>query len=338
LHGGAVCLVLVLSFALRAIALSERYGDEIKMSGDAAEYQLYAEHVLSPKSVAPADRMPGFPLALTIPFSAIPGTHGALQAWTTVLLSVAAVGMVYWLTRLCVNRGYALLAGLLAAVNPQLVLNAPLGLTEELFIIGMSAVFLLYYRTIYTADASDFSFRHAWLAGAFGAVVTLTRYDAAPAIVPLFFAIAWQIRRRHGWRTTLLRSTPMWVVPILALCAIRWYADLYDFQDITWRTGNRFFWQEFLRGRMPYKYMFYFHIYMRDWLFSYHDLPALVSMVLKSTAYSLLALGEILGGQVALMAAVGGLLLYVRQRRDLAIPSSLGLIVSPQLILGTFHV
>ena len=325
---------MLLGGYLRITAFQEFYPDKVTIAGDALEYQWYVSHILRPLPVPPPDRMPGLPLLLLPAFATMPGSYDDIQAWTTTLLSVALIAAIFQLAAVRVGRAYGLLVALLVAVNPVLVHNAARGLTEELFLLCMTGALLLYSRIM---DGSKRTNRAYVLLGVCGGALALTRYDSALALIPLFLAAVAASWRDGRWQERVLRILPLGLLPFLFLAASRWYAEVQGFQNIVWRTGNRFFWQEFLRGHMPYQYMFYAEITMKDWLLDYHSLWDLVHMGLMGTVHTIIALGEIVGGQAILLAAVAGAVLCIVRQRDWALPCSVVLILLPQYAFGRFH-
>lgn len=324
---------LLLGGYLRVGALIDEHPEQITLAGDAREYQWYVDHILSPKPVAPPDRMPGLPLLLLPAFYALPGTHDAIQAWVTTVLSTVLIAAIYWLAVAHVGRAYGLLVAIALALNPVLIHNGPRGLTEELFLLCMTAALIVYGRI---ADGSNRSVVTYGLLGISAGAVALTRYDSALALVPLAVAAVIAIWKSVGWQGRLVRIVPLTLLPVLLVAVSRMYAQAQGFQNIVWRTGNRFFWQEFLRGRMPYEYMFYAEITMKDWLLDYHSLWDLTHMVLMGTIHTVVSMGEIMGGQSVLVAAMAGAGICIA-RREWAFPCSVVLILLPQYAFGRFH-
>ena len=332
----SILLVAIMLFGgyLRIIELQDMHPEKVTLAGDAIEYQWYVSHILKPLPVPPPDRMPGLPLLLVPAFAMLPGSYDAIQAWTTMFLSVALIAAMFQLAVVRVGREYALLVALLVAVNPVLVHNAARGLTEELFLLCMTAALLLYSRIMDGSSRTNLTYA---LLGVCGGALALTRYDSAPALLPLFLAAAAVSWRDGRWQERAWRILPLGLLPFLFLAASRWYAEAQGFQNIVWRTGNRFFWQEFLRGRLPYNYMFYAEITMKDWLLDYHSLWDLTHMVLMGTVHTVISVGEVLGGQAMLVAAVAGAVLCIVKWRDWALPFCVVLILLPQYAFGRFH-
>ena len=328
----AILALAVIGLLFRFDVLLTVVADDISARGDMLEYQRYAEHLLEARIVPPPDRMPGLPLLLAVLFGGLPFDHDWTQRATTVALGVGLIPLVAVLGR----RVYSSVAGLIAAafvaVNPFMVANAAKGLTEELFLLAF-LIHLLVYATVCREGGS-------WPAycalGLTAGLAALVRFDSVQAFLPLAVALGVRQVQTDG-RRGILKLIPLPSLPLVMLVLARAYTDAHGFQDIMWRTGNRFFWQENLRGRMPYHYMFYAPITMRDWLFHYHDLGGLVAMVAKGVAHTILAVSYTLGGVLALAFSLYGVRVLVRSRGDWGMPLAALLVLAPQFAFGQIH-
>ena len=327
-------LILALGLVLRVNELHEKYGDAIQLAGASLEYQILAEHFANPGEVPPPGNMPGFSILLCILYQIVPLEHSQIQVWTSLFMGVFVVGLTYLVACRMMDSSMALIVAFLASINPVLVENAPSGMPEEYF--GFSLLFLLLVY-LQVRRQSQIETRWCVAFGFLAALLFSIRSDAAAVLLPIAITTFLMELRRGSLWGSLVKHIPIVGLPVAAALASSWYISSSGIVDSIWRAGRGFFYQEFLRGRMPWEYMFYSRISVADWWFGYHDFAAMLNIVSLSSARTLLSLGEALGGQVLLVVTVLGMYWYVRERREFAVPLAVPLCLLPQFLWVYFQ-
>lgn len=119
-----------------------------------------------------AIRSPGYPLLLSLLMEPSPSGQTLLNiTLLQALLGVLMVWLVFVLGRQCLSPGWALLAALLTAVSPQLVVSGTYVLTETLF----SFLLLLVLAAVFTQYRFSSRLWIALLSGMVIGAATLTR-------------------------------------------------------------------------------------------------------------------------------------------------------------------
>jgi hypothetical protein len=182
----------------------------------------------------PASREPLFPMVLRLTFDVL-GESLLYQRYVTVALAVVGVYLTYRFGRACFGVVPGLLAALVLAVLPWQVLVSQEGLREELALACVYGLALLVVTRpaplspggSLPSGGTDGPPRRSlrWpvavAGGALAAGAVLTRLDAGAVVVALL--VAWSLRLRRDWRSTL----PAWIVsgvlvaPLLLGYAVR---------------------------------------------------------------------------------------------------------------------
>ncbi len=321
---GALVLILVLAAYLRWLPISDGNLDGI-ISGDAREYQSLAEFFVDRDSQLPPDRYPGYPYLLAGLFAVLPFAHDTVQIATSMVLGVLVIALVYVLAAPLVGRGLGVGVATLAAIQPEMVDNAHRGMSEELFLTCL-LLLLILFRRIYLSTSIGWGGYS--ILGLLCGAVALVRPDGAYVFVPIFLGFLWRERAQGIGR--LVQILPILVLPLALPVLSRIWTESLGIYDMNMRLGRVILWMEFMLGRMPYSYTFYKETHVNEWLWEYHSLAELVILGMKSSIRNLLALGEAIWGQVALLLAMVGAATYVREHRDWALPLAVPLVVLPQ--------
>ena len=326
--------ILALGLVVRVDELRGKYGDAIQLSGASREYQILAEHFDNPGEVPPPGNMPGFSLLLSALYQIVPLEHAQIQVGTSLFMSVLVIWLTYLVASRIVSGGMALIVAFLASINGALVENAPNGMPEEYFCVSLLFLLLAYLRVLRQGRIET-----TWcvVVGLLGALLFSIRSDAAAVLAPIAIATFVMEFRIGSLRVALAKHIPIVGLPVAAALLSGWYMSSNDVVESTWRAGRGFFYQEFLRGRMPWEYMFYSRINVADWWFGYHDLAEMFRIVSLSSARTVLSMGETLGGQLLLIVTGLGMYWFVRERRDFALPLVVPLCLLPQFLWVYFQ-
>lgn len=158
----------------------------------------------------------GWPAFLSIFFSVFHSTNFMdfmfLQRSLTVILSVLTVIAIYFLCSRFFEKKIAVMCSMLFALEPKIIINSTLGITEPLFILlGTVALFLFLSENKKTVYASFV------ITGLF----TLIRYEGFLLIIP--FSIMFFVRFRRE-RKVILRyiiAMSLFAITILPMSYIR---------------------------------------------------------------------------------------------------------------------
>ena len=320
---GPFVVVLVAAALLRVHAVVDLYPGEISIGGDALEYCQNAEHILRPAPVSPPGRMPGFPLLLAALFRALPFPHAAVQVWTAALLSTLVVGLAMRLALLLAGRRVSLMCGALVAGSHLLIANGALGLSEELAVALTAGALVIHV----SGESGDRPAWHGLALGLVSGALVATRTDAALAVVPVLAATA--LTDARDWRAGRAWYWLLVIAPI-ALCALgaQQFSASSGATSPYWRHGRSLFFMEYLRGRVPYDYMFYYRIGILDWLLDHRSAWGAIAMVARSSARVVLGLGEALGGQAVTLVAIWGMVACRTRRGAWAVIAAVPLSVA----------
>jgi 4-amino-4-deoxy-L-arabinose transferase-like glycosyltransferase len=150
-------LLAALLVRLAYLALVYHGGDSLR-APDSPVYEAYAQKLLEGCAGGAAcdpaylaERMPGYPLFL----AAIRAVGGANPVWPVLLQTVIDAGtcvLVAWLAALF-DRRVALAAGLLAAINLNMIASAGQILTDTLFLLPFTASLIAAVRYIEAPSA-----------------------------------------------------------------------------------------------------------------------------------------------------------------------------------------
>ena len=318
LHYVAFAAILTLGVYLRVAPIAGTTPEQIITGGDAREYIQLAEFFLDPDLVPPGNKFPGYSFLLVALFVVMPFSHEAISVATCLVLSVVSLGMSWLLAKRVVGSRAGLIVTALVATHPGIVHNAHRGLSEELFLVLFLTILLLYL--VLRDRASVPLTAYAVLAG-LGGYMSVVRPDAAYAMIPIAGMLLWGEKSRTGRLVpALAKVAPILILPfLLPKLSQAWMMSL-GVQDLDLRVGRAGVWMEFMIGRMPYQYMFYKERTTAEWFLGHHTYFELVVIAVKSVVRNLLALGKQVGGQVALLLATAGALIYLRQRREWALP------------------
>jgi tetratricopeptide (TPR) repeat protein/4-amino-4-deoxy-L-arabinose transferase-like glycosyltransferase len=317
-------LILLVSAYLRWLPLDPISLESI-IVGDAKEYRLLAEFFLDQSSSLPPDRYPGFPFLLASLFTILPFDHDVIQIASSVGLSVLVIALSFFLASRLLGPATALLVATLTAVQPQLIYQAHRGLSDELYIVCLLLLLILFQHV---RTSSAIGWGSYLLLGISCAAVALVRPDGAYVSIPIFLTFVWRDRREGLIR--LIRTTPIVAIPLSLPVFVGMWTDAHGIQDMSMRLGRIILWMEFMLGRMPYSYTFYKETHVNEWLLQYHDLSELFTLGLKSSVRNFLSLGQGIWGQVPLLVSLVGIFRYARQERDWVLPLAIPLAVLPQ--------
>ena len=235
------------------------------------------------------------------------------------------VTLTYVLAAAVLGRGIGVGVAALAAVQPGLVDNAHRGLSDELFLTSLLLLLIAFLRI---KPSSEIGWGPYGLLGLVGGVAALVRPDGAYVFLPIFVMFVWR-ERRQGL-SKLARTLPVLVIPLALPFFSGMWTETLGFQSMNLRLGRVILWMEFMVGRMPFSYCLYKETHVNEWLLAYHTFGELVTLGLKSSIRNLLALGEAIWGQAALLLALLGIVAYVRRHREWALPLAIPLAVLPQ--------
>ena len=326
--------ILALGLMLRVNELHEKYGDVIQLVGASLEYQILAEHFANPGEVPPPGNMPGFSILLCILYQIVPLEHSQVQVWTSLFMGVFVVGLTYLVACRMMDSRMALIVAFLASINPALVDNAPSGMPEEYFGVSLLLLILAYLRVL---EQGQVTTRWCVAVGFLAALLFSIRSDAAAVLAPIAISTFLIELRRGSVPVALVKHIPIVGLPVAVGLLSSWYMSSNGVVESTWRAGRGFFFQEFLRGRMPWEYMFYSRISVADWWFGYHDVFEMVKIISLSSARTVLSMGQALGGQILLVVTALGMYWFVKERRDFAVPLVIPLCLLPQFLWVYFQ-
>ncbi len=183
-----------------------------------------------------AFRPPVFPLALAVVYKVV-GISSAATRWEAgrlleAALGAVAVALVAMIALRLWGRRAALLAGLIAAVYPPLVLVGSSLMTEPLFI----ALLLAAVLTALIARDSEHRWRYEVLTGVLVGLGALTRGNGIALLVPICFLV-WSHRPRLSRRSVL---SPLVVIGATAVTLTPWVVrNAHEFHQpvVTTETG-----------------------------------------------------------------------------------------------------
>lgn len=221
-----VLAILALALAVRLLAVAvtpefvpvtdaadyDRHGVAIAQQGD------YPPSILAPGGGPSAFRPPAYPISLGVVYAAV-GTGNEKLRWTAgrvveALLGVLIVGLIMLLAARFWDRRTALLAGLIAALYPPLVLVGTSLMVEPLYIALMLGALLcaLAHR------GEPQRWRWPLLAGALTGVAMLTRSNGAVLLPPLMWLV-WTHRPRWSWQAL---RVPLALAATAVLVLVPW--------------------------------------------------------------------------------------------------------------------
>jgi 4-amino-4-deoxy-L-arabinose transferase-like glycosyltransferase len=235
LHISKQTIVITLLLSIMIIGLILRltfvYGEQIKFSADAKNYDIMVKQYLDKgfmgyQSDKPNARVtPGYPLFLSViyktfgyqnesPFTAV--------RFTQAILGMLSILLIYLIGSHTINRRVGLLAALLYAVYPPYLQSISLLLTEVLY----TFFFLLYFWVQLKALKSMNKWLHL-IAGCVFALAILTR----PLIFPLLavpFIYQWFVTKDRKLIISFLYSLAGMIVIMLPW----WIRNYIDFHKI----------------------------------------------------------------------------------------------------------
>lgn len=207
--------------------------------GDALARSANAKYILLSRDPHLAalgfDWMP-LPTVFQIPLLPFLEPFGRADFAGPLLTAALMAGTVFLLGRLCRGLGlgfpWHLLLPLAFAVNPVVVLYAANGMSEAclFFFLALTAVGLSRY-------AVEASFRHLTLLGTGLAGVTLSRYEALPAVAVLAAGVAALDLNRAQPRRVISTAAIVGLPPFFA--AVLWFCTQYVIKGsfLAFRTG-----------------------------------------------------------------------------------------------------
>ncbi len=266
--------------------------------------------------------MMGWPVLMSLSFGLLPFGHDAIQIWLTMSLSMIVIALSFWLTFRLAGPIPALVAAGVIGFNQTIIQSSVLGLTEELYVVFLLSLLLVYSRL--RQDEGGSWKAYLLMAGCSG-WMTVTRMDASLVIIPLFLVCLKREVEKGKGLPGVGRGFLLISFPAILLILSGWYQYVNDMPSIYWRAGRAIFFQEFFRGHVPWDYMFYTEMSMGDWFFDHHTFPQAVNMVLMSSIRTILALGEAVGGQCFLGFGIFGIYVYVMRNRDWLLPTAIPL-------------
>ena len=172
------------------------------------------------------------------------GTDSTVHRWKAArgfeaVLGAVAVGLIWLVALELFGALVALIAGVLAAVYPPLVLIGSSVMSESLFIpLALGAVYCaLRARRGLGADGV---WRWQAATGALGALSALTRESGLVLMVGLIF-VAWPALGHAGWRAWGAVRGPLLIVLVAALVLTPWTirnaTTFHEFEPLTTGSG-----------------------------------------------------------------------------------------------------
>lgn len=199
-HTAALALITAAGLLLRWSALYNYW--DVPLEGDGESYWNYARSLKLANPFANGTREPVF-IWLVRSAGALFGDSQRSSRFLTLILSCSAIPMTWLLAkRLGLGALACLAAAGLAALNPFSVFMSVQGYQLEFFTFLILLFSALWLRGGLGA------------AGAAGAVLILTRVQAAAAVFPLAALAAWRLRG------TPLKVLPYFLPPLLALAVL----------------------------------------------------------------------------------------------------------------------
>ncbi len=327
--------LLLVALWLRLDELASLYPGAIQLGGDSLEYLQFTSFLLGEWQGVPPNRFPGLPLLLA-PLFRLFASHPkeAVQVWTVLLLGMLELVMLHRLARHVAGTWPALAVLAMAAVHPDITHNAVRGLAEEGFMVLFLALILM---TLRVSRAEPVGPRHYLVMGLLAGWMALTRSDGAYVAVPIFAAVAWIEFRRSGISWTVAATVPVLLLPFALPAFAQSAMEAQGIQAYGARAGRAYLQMEFMLGRMPYEYAFYKETSLSQWLFDHHTLGGLITMIFKSSVRTALALGERLWGQLFTLVSLLGMVVYIRDRKEIVLPLLVPLVILPQWVLMAIY-
>jgi 4-amino-4-deoxy-L-arabinose transferase-like glycosyltransferase len=221
-HGVVAVVALALLVRVLVVILTPHFVPQTDSAAYDRTAVSLAQHGRFPASdftAGPAAfRPPAFPLALAAVYKVV-GVSSASTRWEAgrlleAVLGAAAVALVAVIALRLWGRRAGLLAGLIAAVYPPLVLVGSSLMTEPLFIA------LLLAAVLAALIARDSRHRRRWevLTGLLVGLGALTRGNGIALLVPICFLV-WSHRPRLSWRSAF---SPLIVIAATAMTLTPW--------------------------------------------------------------------------------------------------------------------
>ena len=272
------CLLVIIGVGagLRVNAYRDYYREHPELEADAAAYADGARSIHIWKFLQSGDirdlyfhrRYPAFPFLLAVVRAVITPEAKASYITSTVF-GILMIPATFLLGLKIEGHGTALIGSLLVAINPSLYMNAAIGLTEEVYVVAILALF-------YIGLKMPESLLKIGLCTCIGSYIALLRGEGF--IIPTVLAAYMVLRAYHSKearRLTILFSyISVMGIPLLFFLMFQnvthqWYAKA---------VGHFFHWHEFLRDKgIPFIEEPYRYTPISDYFFKYHTLSTLIT-------------------------------------------------------------
>lgn len=165
---------------------------DLPITLDGKEYFWYAIDMKILEQIPPNYRFPnnGWPVLLSVFYSGFDSNsfidYMNFQRFLTVSISIITIPLIFLLCKKFVSTNYALLATIIFAFEPRVILNSILGITEPLFVLLITCMLLFLFQK---------KSNYIYAAFVAAALCALVRYEGLLLIIPL--SISFFIKHRE---------------------------------------------------------------------------------------------------------------------------------------------
>jgi len=184
-----IIIICVASFFARLII----FPYDLPITLDGKEYFWYAIDMKILEEIPTNYRFPnnGWPILLSVFYSGFDSNsfldYMNFQRFLTIGISIITIPIIFLLCKKFVSTNYALIATIIFAFEPRVVLNSVLGITEPLFVLLISCMLLFLFQK---------KSNYIYAAFAAAALCALVRYEGLLLIIPLSISFFIKYRER----------------------------------------------------------------------------------------------------------------------------------------------
>jgi hypothetical protein len=172
-----------------------------------------------------------------------------LQRGLTVSISVLTIIPIYLLCRRFLENRYSLFAATLFVIEPRLIQNSLLGITEPFFILTITVSLFLFFSNSNKAIYASF---------AVAAISALIRYEGALMIIPFTIMFFVRFRKERKIVFRYLAALAIFVLVLLPMTYVRFETTGQDgvishitkgpkyYQDVAQERGDEFILSHFV--------------------------------------------------------------------------------------------